>query len=127
MKELCLRGQLNTFKIPLQFFVMKINPRQLEKAMKQMGMQTKQIDADEVIIKTADMDIVINNPNVTLMNAMGQESYQIVGDAEERPKEKFVDDDVKMVMDKTGVNEEEAKKALEEAGDIATAILNLKT
>ena len=110
-----------------QLFVMKINPRQLEKAMKQMGMQTKQIDAEEVIIRTADKDIVINNPNVTLMNAMGQESYQIVGDAEERPKEKFIDDDVKMVMEKTGVSEKEARKALEDAGDIATAILNLKT
>lgn len=105
---------------------MRINPRQIEKAMKQMGMQSTQIDAEEVVIKTADKDIVISNPNVTLVNAMGQESYQIVGESEERPKEKFVSDDVKMVMEKAGASEEDAKKALEEEGDIASAILKLK-
>ncbi|UCD02880.1 MAG: nascent polypeptide-associated complex protein, partial [Candidatus Aenigmatarchaeota archaeon] len=78
---------------------MRINPRQIEKAMKQMGMKSEQIDAEEVIIKTPEKDIVISNPNVTLVNAMGQQSYQIVGDAEERPKEKFSADDVKMVVD----------------------------
>ncbi len=107
-------------------FIMRINPKQLERAMKQMGMQTKQIEAEEVIIRTSEKDIVISNPNVTLMNAMGQESYQIVGDAEERPRGRFVDEDVKMVMEKTGASEEEARKALEDAGDIATAILSLK-
>ncbi|MBN1896544.1 MAG: nascent polypeptide-associated complex protein [Candidatus Aenigmarchaeota archaeon] len=105
---------------------MRINPKQLERAMKQMGMQTKQIEAEEVIIRTAEKDIVISNPNVTLMNAMGQESYQIVGDAEERPRSRFVNEDVKMVMEKTGATEEKARKALEDAGDIATAILSLK-
>ena len=105
---------------------MRINQRQLERAMKQMGMHTKQIDAEEVIIRTHDKDIVISDPSVTLMNAMGQESYQIVGAAEERSREKFVDDDVKMVMDKTGADEEDARKALNEAGDIAGAILKLK-
>ena len=105
---------------------MRINPRQIERAMKQMGMQSEQIDAEEVIIKTADKDIVISNPSVTLVNAMGQQTYQIMGDTEERSKEKFINDDVKMVMEKAGVGEEEAKKALEEEGDIAAAILKLK-
>ena len=104
---------------------MRINPRQLEKAMKRMGMQTTQIEAEEVIIKTPEKDIHISNPQVTLMNAMGQESYQIVGDAEERGKEKFSADDIKMVMEKAGASEEEAKNALQEEGDIASAILKL--
>ncbi|UCD02637.1 MAG: Nascent polypeptide-associated complex protein, partial [Candidatus Aenigmatarchaeota archaeon] len=85
-----------------------------------------QIDAQEVIIKTPEKDIVIPNPSVTLVNAMGQQSYQIMGDAEERPNEKFSADDVKMVVDKTGASEEDARKALEEEGDIASAILRLK-
>jgi nascent polypeptide-associated complex subunit alpha len=105
---------------------MRINPKQLEKAMKRMGMQATQIDAEEVVIKTPDKDIVISNPSVTLMNAMGQQSFQIIGDVEERGKEKFIDEDVKMVMEKTGVDEAAAKKALEEEGDIASAILKLK-
>jgi nascent polypeptide-associated complex subunit alpha len=105
---------------------MKINPKQIEKAMKKMGMQAVPIEAEEVIIKTPDKDIVITNPQVTNINMMGQQTYQVVGEAEERPRERFLDDDVKMVMEKAGVGEEEAKKALEEEGDIASAILKLK-
>ena len=105
---------------------MKINQRQLEKAMKRMGMQATQIDAEEVVIKTPDKDIVISNPSVTLMNAMGQQSFQIIGDVEERGKEKFSDDDVKMIMDKTGASEAAARNALSEEGDLASAILKLK-
>ncbi len=105
---------------------MRINQRQLEKAMKRMGMQATQIDADEVIIKTPDKDIVISSPSVTLMNAMGQQSFQITGDVEERGREKFIDEDVKIVMEKAGVGEAAAKKALKEEGDIASAILKLK-
>jgi nascent polypeptide-associated complex subunit alpha len=93
--------------------------------MKRMGMQATQIDAEEVIIKTPEKDIVITNPQVTRMNAMGQDSFQIAGDIEERGKGKFSDDDVKMVMEKAGVGEAEARKALDEEGDIASAILKL--
>ncbi len=105
---------------------MRINPKQLEKAMRRMGMQATQIDAEEVIIKTPDKDIVITSPSVTLMNAMGQKSFQIIGDIEERGREKFIDADVRMVMDKAGVGEAEARRALREEGDIASAILRLK-
>ncbi len=105
---------------------MKINPKQIEKAMKRMGMQAVPIEAEEVVIKTAEKDIVISSPQVTSINMMGQQTYQIVGEAEERPHERFLDDDVRMVMEKAGVSEEEAKHALEEEGDIASAILKLK-
>lgn len=106
---------------------MKINPKQMEKAMKRMGMQTTPIEAEEVVIKTADKDIVITNPQVTSISMMGQMTYQIIGDAEERAKEKITGDDVKLVMEKAGVDEETAKKALDEEGDIAAAILKLKS
>ena len=43
---------------------MKINPKQLEKMAKRMGIQSTQIDAEEVIIKTPNKDIVIRNPQV---------------------------------------------------------------
>lgn len=104
---------------------MNINPKQIEKAMKRMGMQAVPIEAEEVIIKTPDKDIVISNPQVTSINMMGQQTYQIVGEAEEKPHGRFKDEDVQMVMEKAGVNEKEAKKALEEEGDIAAAILKL--
>jgi nascent polypeptide-associated complex subunit alpha len=105
---------------------MKINPKQIEKAMKRMGMQAVPIEAEEVVIKTAEKDIVITNPQVTSINMMGQQTYQIAGEVEEREKERFSDEDVKMVMEKAGVSEEDAKQALLEEGDIAAAILKLK-
>ena len=106
---------------------MKINPRQLEKMAKRMGIQATPIPADEVIIKTPEADIVITNPQVSKVNMMGQETYQITGDVSERPKEAFSEDDVSMVMEKTGATREEVEKALTETnGDLATSILKLK-
>jgi nascent polypeptide-associated complex subunit alpha len=105
---------------------MKINPKQLEMAMKRMGMQTTQIEAEEVVIKTPEKDIVIRDPQVTLMNVMGQKSYQIIGNAEDRPKDKFSEEDVAMIVAKTGASKEQARKALAEEGDLASAILRLK-
>lgn len=106
---------------------MKINQRQLEKAMKKMGMQTETLDAEEVIIKTPEKDIVISNPQVARVSVMGQMTYQITGDAEERSRSGFTEEDVSLVMEKTGADRETAKNALEEEGDIASAILKLKS
>ncbi len=105
---------------------MKINPKQLEKAMKQMGIKQDQIEATEVIIKSGEMEIVISNPQVMKVNMMGQESFQITGDVSERSAEKFSKDDIKLIIEQTGASEELAKKTLEETGDIASAILKLK-
>lgn len=108
---------------------MKINPRQMEKMMKQMGMQTSEIDAEEVIIKKSDgSQIVVTSPEVSKVNVMGRESFQISGHIEERSAEDegFSDDDVAMVAEQTGVSKEDALKALEEFGDIAEAIMHLK-
>lgn len=105
---------------------MKLNPRQIEKMMRRMGMQASQINAEEVIIKTPEKEIVISNPQVTKINMMGQETYQVAGEVSEREREKFTDDDVKMVAEQTKVSEEEARKVLKETGDLAGAILKLK-
>lgn len=105
----------------------KINPKQIEKAMKQMGVKQEEIDATEVIIKTHDKELLIRNPHVTKVNMMGQESIQITGDVEERDLKLYKEEDVKTVMDQAGCSEEEAVKALEEhKGDLAEAILSLK-
>lgn len=114
------------FKYARQVIDMRINPRQVEKMMKKMGMQAVPIEAEEVVIKTGDKDIVISNPQVTRVNAMGQDTFQIAGDIEERGHERFSEDDVQMVVEKTGASPEEAKQALDKAGDIASAILKLK-
>lgn len=105
---------------------MKINPKQLEKAMKQMGIKQEEIHAEEVIIKTAEKEIVISSPNVTKVNMMGQDSYQISGQISERPLQKFGKDDIKLIVEQTGCTEQEAAAALGETGDLASAILKLK-
>ncbi len=105
----------------------KINPRQLEKAMKQMGIKQEEIDATEVIIKTHDKELVIRNPHVAKVNMMGQESLQITGSIEERDLKPYKEEDVKTVMEQANCSEKEAKEALEKSkGDLAEAILSLK-
>jgi len=105
---------------------MKVNPKQMEKMMKQMGMQTQEIDAEEVVIKAKDRNIVISNPQVTRVKMMGQDTFQIAGQVSEQPLEKFSAEDVRMVMQQTGATETDAKAALEETGDLAEAIMRLK-
>ncbi len=103
-----------------------MNPRDMQKAMKKLGIKQEEIEASEVIIRTASHDIVISNPQVTKVNMMGQETFQIVGEIHERSPELFSQDDIETVMEQTGASEAEAKKALEEEGDLAAAILKLK-
>lgn len=105
----------------------KLNPKQLEKAMKKMGVKQEEIDATEVIIKTADKELIIRNPQVAKVNMMGQESLQISGDIEERELKSYNEEDVKTVVDQADCSEEEAKEALEKSnGDLAEAIISLK-
>lgn len=107
-----------------------MNPRDMQKAMKRLGIQQQEIDAVEVIIKLEDKDIVITNPSVAKVNAMGQETFQISGNIEERAKSsepELSSDDIETVVSQTGKTEEEATEAIKKhKGDLAAAILELK-
>lgn len=103
-----------------------MNPKMMKMAMKKMGIKQEEIDAIEVIIKLKDKELVFRNPSVSKVDAMGQETYSVVGSPEVRDLEKFSSDDVKMIVEQAGCSEAEAKKALDETGDIAEAILKLK-
>ncbi|MBW2980990.1 nascent polypeptide-associated complex protein [Candidatus Woesearchaeota archaeon] len=104
-----------------------INPKQMEKVMRQMGIKSENVDAEEVIIKTSDKEIIISNPQVTKIDMKGQETFQIVGEVSERAPESFSDEDVTMVMEQTGKSEGEVKETLiRNQGDIAKTILDLK-
>jgi len=107
----------------------RIDKRQMERAMKQMGIRSKELEnVREVSIKLADREIVISNAQVTLMEMPGQRTYQIVGEETERKLELEVsEEDIKLVMEQAGVDRGAAIQALKEAeGDIAQAILKLK-
>ncbi len=105
------------------------NPRQMKRMMKKMGLDSNEIDAEEVIIKTADKKLVFDQPQVMQMNLQGQNMYQVVGEPREEAPEGEVlipDEDIEMVADRAGVSKEEAKEALEECdGEPAEAIIKL--
>lgn len=107
-----------------------INPRQMRQAMKKMGVQQEDLEAKEVIIKLQDKELVFSNPSVAKVNMMGQESFQITGDYEEKSLNEgpeISEEDIKTVMEQADVSKQEAINALEETdGDIAEAILKLK-
>ena len=106
-----------------------MNPRQLNQMMRRFGINVKEIEnVKKVTIQTDTKEYVFENPDVTMMDAQGQTTYQVIGKPRimER-KDEIPQDDVKLVMEQTGKSEKEAKKALEETkGDIAEAILKLK-
>ena len=100
--------------------------KQMEKMMRQMGIKTQEIDAEEVIIRTPSKEIVVENPQVTKINMGGQDTLQVIGKIVEKEKERFSKEDIETITSQTGATEEEARKALEEEGDMAAAILKLK-
>ncbi len=104
-----------------------MNGRQAKQMMKKMGIKQEEIDAIEVIIRTPDKDLIITEPSVSKVNMMGNESFQISGNVQEREKEAEIsEEDIKTVMEQAKVGKEEAEKAIKEAGgDLAKAIMEL--
>ncbi|WP_409200861.1 nascent polypeptide-associated complex protein [Methanobrevibacter sp. DSM 116169] len=110
-----------------------MNPKQMkqmERQMKKMGMDMKELEGvKEVIIRLEDKELIIPNAEVSLMNVMGQETYQVTGTAQEIDIEEELvipDQDIEMVANQANVSSEDAEKALiESKGDLAEAILNL--
>jgi len=107
-----------------------MNPRKMQQMMKKMGIAQEELEATEVIIKCADKDIIITEPSVGKIKAMGSEQFTISGNIHEREKSteaEVTEEDIKTVAEQANVDEEKAKSALEEAeGDIAKAIMDLQ-
>lgn len=124
--------------------------RQMRRRMQQQGIDMEQIEATRVIIESHEKTLVIDQPEVVLMKQMGQEIYQVIGDAEEYSagevqieekaegrgieaieetitKPAITENDIMLVAAQANVNKEEANAALiDSEGDIAKAILFLK-
>jgi nascent polypeptide-associated complex subunit alpha len=108
--------------------------------MQRMGMNMDSVDeVNQVIIRTASKDIVIDEPEVAILQVQGQKMYQVIGGqvSEQEPgkltsatpaKLVFTDEDAQLVADQTGKSLEKAKEALVECGgDLAKAILLLSS
>ena len=114
----------------------RVSPREAKRMMQRMGLNMGEMpDVQEVIFKTSEKEIVVENPQVAILDLHGQKIFQVTGErVTERVVEKeaveitIPEEDVRLVADQTGRSIEEAKRALEETeGDLAKAILLLQT
>ncbi len=112
----------------------RVNPREARRMMQRMGMNMNAVeDVQQVVIKTGSKEIVIEGPEVAILEVQGQKIFQVTGGkitekALERKAAAVSEEDARLVADQTGKSLEEAKKALEESGgDLAKAILLLQS
>jgi len=110
-----------------------MNPKQMkqmERQMKKMGMDMKDLSGvKEVIIRFEDKELLIPDADVNVMNIMGQETYQITGNAVEVELDAEIEipeEDIEMVANQAKVSKADAEEALIATnGDLAEAILKL--
>ncbi len=112
--------------------MMRGGNREMRRMMDKMGLDMNELsNVQEVIIKTDKKEIIISKPSVTEMKAKDNSVFTVTADSyEERELEVpiFSEEDIQLVSQKAGVDQEKAKSALEEAeGEIARAILLLAT
>jgi nascent polypeptide-associated complex subunit alpha len=128
-----------------------LNPRKMKQMMEQMGIDLEELDAEEVVIRTPDEELVFADAQVQKMDAQGQATYQVVGSPESRPRgeggataveggtaddaeaadtggaPEIPDSDVEIVAARTGASEDAAREALEGTdGDLAAAVERLE-
>ncbi len=107
-----------------------VDPKKLQGMLDKMGIKSTSIESEQVVIHCRDRDIVIEAPEVTLVEGQGMRSFQISGEVREvdKTKAEISDDDVRFVQEQTGVKDAElVRKTLEETkGDNAAAIVKLK-
>lgn len=111
----------------------RVSPRDAKRMMKRMGLSMDAIpDVEKVVIMTNNKEIIVEEPEVAIMEVQGQKIFQVTGGkiiektAERRLS--IPEEDVKLVADQTGKSTEEARKVLEECeGDLAKAILLLQS
>jgi alpha-NAC-related protein len=114
-----------------------LSPKAMQKALGQID--TQEIDEVlEVIVRTRTEEIVLEEPEVTIMN-MGQELWNIVPKRvirkssgtpsipEAKQELTINEQDIQLIVSTAGVTKEEAISAIEKSGgDIAKAIMSLK-
>ncbi|MDK6028361.1 nascent polypeptide-associated complex protein [Ignisphaera sp. 4213-co] len=118
------------------------NPRELQKQLKQLKRMGIKIDhlqnVQKAVIELQDKRIVIENPEVMVMEFGGQKMFYIAGNIREEELStetvqtmkqvevvnvNMSSEDIQFVAEYLGIGVEEAKKLLIEAkGDIAKAI-----
>jgi len=107
--------------------------RDLERQLKRLGVKISSLDnVNNVLIETRDKEIILENPQVIVMEFKGQKIYQIIATSEKTidltqqrsGSMEITEEDVEFIAQQTGLSKEEARKLLMEAeGDIAKALM----
>ena len=113
-----------------------MNPAKMQGMMKKMGISQTNLPVKRVVFEMEDSILVIEEPSVIEVKMQGQTTFQISGEirkveegdgSEEEGGNLFDEEDVKIVVEKTGKGVDEVRKMLEKVGgDIAEAIVGLK-
>lgn len=109
----------------------RMNPREARRMMQRMGMNMGAMpEVEQVVFKTSTKEIIVENPEVTVMEMQGQKIFQVIGERiTEKALEKAVkipEEDVQLVATQANVSPDQARAALEQTkGDLAQAILLL--
>jgi nascent polypeptide-associated complex subunit alpha len=105
-----------------------MNPKNMQRIMKQMGIKSEEIPVKKVVFELENKKIVINDAKVTAVEMSGQKTFTVIGEITEEKKETEIpESDIEMVVTATGKTKEQATQALKESnGDIAEAIEKLK-
>jgi len=109
----------------------RVGSREARRMMQRMGLSMAPMpDVREVILRTSTKEIVIQNPEVSVLDLHGQKVFQVVGgEITEMTVEKKLaipEEDVQLVAQQANVSLDQARVALEETkGDLAQAILLL--
>jgi len=103
--------------------------KDMAKMMKQMGVDMDEINADKVEVHMGDEKLVFKNPSLSKIDAQGNEIFQLQGNyskEEKNGEEEVPDEDIDLVVEKTGANRDEAEEALKDAEEVADAIMELQ-
>ena len=114
-----------------------MNERQIRRMMQQAGIKSSEMDGViQVDFIFSDKKITVRNPQVTILDVQGTRTYQVVGGEEvvggaetwKSMDSDINEEDIDLVIQKTGVEREKAVQALRKNGyKPAEAIIALMT
>jgi len=103
--------------------------KDMAKMMKQMGVDMDELDAEKVEVDLGDKKLVFKNPSISKIDAQGNEIFQLQGKYSEEEKSsepEIEEEDIDLVVEKTGASREKAEEALKDADEVADAIMSLQ-
>ncbi len=87
--------------------------------------KTKQLAVSRVVFEFDGKKWVFNSPVVVEADMLGNKVFQVMGNFS--VEEDISEEDLKIIMEKTGCDKDRAAKALKKYGDLAEAILHIES